>query len=418
LVVSSVLICYALGFATVLIYLSANPRSEDDVRADGVFLAHEMLQTVPAGKRSAKLEELRPDFRVPLQLEKRTELEQRLGRSITPAEPVLVGGGFRDHWTYVAFEDADMVLAAGPVNQRRPHGHRPIGFILAFLTFPALAGFLALTIERGVSRVEKAAEALSEGDLATRVDLEDGASRELAIRFNEMAERVERLVRDRDELIQAVSHELGSPLTRIRFHLELLDGEVDADRVESLRRELDALDELVAELIGYVQSEEGELRRERIRPAQGLADIVELATLEFSDADDIQIQLEGNEEIELSVDPRGFMRAIENLVRNAVRYAESEVWVRARTDGSVVEVVIEDDGPGIPESMREAVLTPFVRLDADRNRSTGGVGLGLAIVDRIIKRHGGTLEITDSPDGGARIVTTWPKDARTSDKTS
>lgn len=409
LVLSSVLICYAMGIGAVFIYLQTRTWSDEAVRADGAFLVYQLLEATPVHQRQAKLVELRPNFSRGLNLEARTTLEQRLGRSISPGEHLRSSGSFREEWYYIAFKDSDLILKVGPYNPRQPNGHYPIGLIIAFVAFPALAGFFALQIERGISRVETAAEALSEGEWTARVNPDEGLSKELAIRFNEMAARIERLVRDRDELIQAVSHELGSPLTRIRLHLELFDSELEPQRVESMRCELDALDELVAELLSYVQSDNAELKRETLRPAQRIADLVELASLELVGTREVAIHFEVDADLELFADARGFIRAIENLIRNAMRYADTAVWVRAQTTDGAVEVIIEDDGPGIPEDMREAVRTPFIRLNADRNRSTGGAGLGLAIVDRVVTRHGGALEIGDSSAGGARIVTRWPK---------
>ena len=407
-VLNSVLICYAMGLGAVFIYLETRTWSEEAVRADGAFLAYELLAATPVDDRRAKLNELRPHFSLGLDLEARATLELLLGRSIAPGEHVRRAGRFRDEWYYIAFQDSDLVLAFGPYNPRRPQGHYPIGLLIAFLAFPALAGFFALQIERGISRVETAAEALSAGEWAARVHPDEGLSKELALRFNEMADRIERLIRARDELIQAVSHELGSPLTRIRLHLELFESEPKGQRIELMRRELDALDELVTELLAYVQSDHAELRRQKLRPAQNIADLIELAALDLADTRDVVIHFEVDADLELYADARGFIRATENIIRNAIRYADTAIWVRAQATDKAVEIVIEDDGVGIPEAMREAVRTPFMRLDADRNGSTGGVGLGLAIVDRIIIRHGGVLEIGDSDAGGARVVMRWP----------
>ena len=126
--------------------------------------------------------------------------------------------------------------------------------------------------------MERANQALAVGNLSVRVDDDDGPSSELAASFNAMAERVEVLIKSRDELVQAVSHELGSPLARLRFHAELLENVSETkrnERIQAMTRELDALDELVAELLSCVQSDDLELDYQSFDPKQGLADLAE-----------------------------------------------------------------------------------------------------------------------------------------------
>jgi signal transduction histidine kinase len=99
---------------------------------------------------------------------------------------------------------------------------------------------------------------------------------------------------------------------------------------------------------------------------------------------------------------------VENILRNAMKYARGNVLLELTQDDEHVQVVVHDDGPGIPEELREKVMIPFFRLETDRDRKTGGVGLGLAIVNRIMHRHGGRLAIDSSPLGGAMVTTWWP----------
>jgi two-component system, OmpR family, sensor histidine kinase RstB len=108
---------------------------------------------------------------------------------------------------------------------------------------------------------------------------------------------------------------------------------------------------------------------------------------------------------------RHLRRAISNIVRNAQRYARSAITLDVQVDESGCRVVIDDDGPGIPVADRERLFLPFTRLDQDRNRQTGGHGLGLAIVHRVLQAHRGNAQIADSPLGGARFVLWWPAHA-------
>lgn len=317
----------------------------------------------------------------------------------------------REEWYFLAFADGDRVLAAGPVDPVIPAGRRPIGLLGGLLVLPLLVGTLALVMERSLRPVERVSDALAVGDFSARVDELTGPSAELAIRFNAMAERVERLIKDRDELVQAVSHELGSPLTRLRLHLELLEGADDAQhgtRVLAMARELDALDELVEELMRYVQFDNVALQRRAFDVESLLGDLAELALLEVAEASSIKVDVAGGEGVAVFADPRAFQRAVENLVRNAVRYAHQQVRVEVSVEGTGVRVAVHDDGPGIPEGLRKKVLAPFIRIDDHRGRKSGGLGLGLAIVERIVARHGGRVVLRSSPLGGATVETWWP----------
>jgi signal transduction histidine kinase len=286
----------------------------------------------------------------------------------------------------------------------------PIGVVLVMLGLPLLAGLLTVAVDRALKRVEHASDALGRGNLTARVEARGAGATELAERFNAMAERVERLVRSRDELVQAVSHELGSPLSRLRFHLELLEAETDRDiRPKKMARELDTLDALVAELLEYIQSDEVALDIRAFEPGPLMSDLAELATLDASEARPIEVALALHGDGEGFADVRLFQRAVENVLRNAVQYASARVVLELTQDEEALHVTVHDDGPGIPDDLRDQVKLPFSRLESDRGRAKGGAGLGLAIVTRIVERHDGRLTIGTSHLGGAAVRTSWPR---------
>jgi two-component system OmpR family sensor kinase len=161
--------------------------------------------------------------------------------------------------------------------------------------------------------------------------------------------------------------------------------------------------------LGYVQSDEIELDRRAFHPNRGLTDLAELARLEAPDDRTVEVNLELPNGIRVFADQRLFQRAVENILRNSVQHACGKVLLELTADEEHVRVAVHDDGPGIPEELREKVMIPFFRLEADRSRKTGGVGLGLAIVSRIMHRHGGRLAIASSPLGGAMVETLWPR---------
>lgn len=411
LVVTSVVVFWAIGFLLLFTYIRTLSWDEARAQRDGVFLVHEMLAEVPHARRGERLDALRTHFSIPLGLVTSDEMARRLGRLPAPGERVTYTPSNREAWWFQAFADGQGGLAAGPVDPTRPQGFFPVGILFALVGLPLLGAIIAVRLERQVRKVERASAALAVDDLAARVDNTDGPSSELAASFNAMAERVERLIRGRDELVQAVSHELGSPLSRLRFHMELLESGAEdtrAERMDAIARELDALEALVEELLGYVQSDELSLDRTAFDPSRDLADLAELARLEAPEDAEIDVEVALPEGAVVFADARLFQRAVENILRNAMQHARGRVRLEVTPDGAAVRVAVHDDGPGIPEPLRAQVLTPFYRVEADRGRRTGGVGLGLAIVSRIVERHGARLAIARSPLGGASVAITWP----------
>lgn len=411
LVIASVLGCYAVGVLVIAVVALRTSWAEKRVESEGVRLAVRVLEETPQELRQQRLAEMKHEIVLPLELLEPDEVAARAQGPLTPGESRTVRVAAREEWVVIAFHDGSGALAVGPVPPGPPPGYLPVGLVLSIVGIPAIAGLIALRVERQLGKVERASQAIAQGQLSVRVDNERGPSNELAASFNVMAERIEQLIRSRDELVQAVSHELGSPLSRLRFHVDLLQGEDDdarARRLETMGRDLDALDELVAELLQYVQTDELVLEPDSFDPGKGLRDLVELAELELPAGRSLALKVDLPAGTRVYADPRQFQRAVENILRNATRYAAEQVRLELRVQPDGVWVGVHDDGPGIPEAMREEVKAPFFRLERDRSRDTGGTGLGLAIVNRIVLRHGGELKIATSSLGGAEVSTFWP----------
>ncbi|MDW8340081.1 MAG: ATP-binding protein [Geminicoccaceae bacterium] len=228
-----------------------------------------------------------------------------------------------------------------------------------------------------------------------------GASevRAAAQAFNQMRERINRFVAQRTEMLAAVSHDLRTPLTRMKLALELMDG--DDPAVRELKADVDEMAQLVEDYLAFARGENRE-PIERIALAPVLASMGERAA-RCGLATEVAVE----PELEAPVRPLAFRRCLSNLVDNACRYGRW-IGISARRNGAHVEIAIEDDGPGIPEDQRERVLQPFVRLDQSRSRETGGVGLGLAIARDIVLGHGGELTLDRSAKGGLKAVVRLP----------
>ncbi|TPG75347.1 ATP-binding protein [Pseudomonas arsenicoxydans] len=263
---------------------------------------------------------------------------------------------------------------------------------------------------RDLERLKGTAERFGKGHLGERTRISRHSNiGSLANVFDTMAGDIENLLNQQRDLLNAVSHELRTPLTRLDFGLALaLSDDLPAasrERLQGLVAHIRELDELVLELLSYSRLQ---------NPAQ-IPEQVEVALDEFIDSilGSVDEELESphividvllNGQLErFTLDPRLTARAIQNLLRNAMRYCEKRIQVGVQVCAKGCEIWVDDDGIGIPDDERERIFEPFYRLDRSRDRATGGFGLGLAISRRALEAQGGTLTVEPSPLGGARF---------------
>ncbi|SFG96465.1 ATP-binding protein [Pseudomonas sp. NFACC45] len=263
---------------------------------------------------------------------------------------------------------------------------------------------------RDLERLKRTAERFGKGHLSERTQIGSSSNiGSLAHVFDTMAGDIERLLNQQRDLLNAVSHELRTPLTRLDFGLALALSDdlppASRERLQGLVAHIRELDELVLELLSY----------SRLQNPEHLPERVEVALDEFIDsilgsvdedlaAPDVVIDVLLHGALERFVlDPRLTARALQNLLRNAMRYCEKRIQVGVLVGVQGCEIWVDDDGIGIPDSERERVFEPFYRLDRSRDRATGGFGLGLAISRRALQAQGGTLTAQASPLGGARL---------------
>jgi two-component system OmpR family sensor kinase len=261
----------------------------------------------------------------------------------------------------------------------------------------------------GLQLLSRVADAVGAGQLAARANLKPGASiYPLAERINHMAGRIEGLLEAQRNLLHSVSHELRTPIARLEFALELLRARA-ADpaletRIAAMEGDVAELNGLVNELLSMSKLDGGEaLRLETFALAPALH-----ACIAALPPNDCALHAELAPQLgEVAADPRLLARAVGNLLRNAQKYCERQVALSARR-GDGIEIMVDDDGPGIPEAERGRIFEPFYRLDRSRDRATGGFGLGLSIAHKAVALHGGTIRVEASPLGGARFVITLP----------
>ncbi len=271
---------------------------------------------------------------------------------------------------------------------------------------------------RDMKKLAVAAERVGEGHFDNEVKMRAGSAlRPIADSFNRMAERIGRLVDSHRDLTNAVSHELKTPLARLRFAISLSeDAETRAERENLLRKmnqDVDELDALVQEMLLYSRLERNNatpnIALKPVPVESWLPNAVE-DEIEAAHASDISIPVAVDSKVtDAPCEPKFMARAVQNLVRNALRFAKTRVEVHVATTGERFYIHVDDDGPGIPLADQSRLFVPFARLDESRTRAgAGGTGLGLAIVQRIAEWHGGFASISTSGMGGARITIEWP----------
>ncbi|VTU14052.1 sensor histidine kinase [Variovorax sp. RA8] len=255
------------------------------------------------------------------------------------------------------------------------------------------------TLQRGVQR-------WGEGDLSVRVS-EEGQDEvaDLSNRFNSAAARVEELVRSHKSLLANASHELRSPLARIRMGLELMSERPSPTARDEIARNIAELDQLIDEILlaSRLDAKEADM---------GTVESVDLTGLAAEECARVDAELDvaenaSSEALTVRGVPRLLRRAIRNLLENARRYGAGEISVEIGNRHGRAEIRVNDRGPGVPAALRDRIFEPFYRLPGASERN-GGVGLGLALVKSITERHGGSVRCEDRPGGGASFVIALP----------
>jgi signal transduction histidine kinase len=288
-------------------------------------------------------------------------------------------------------------------------------YLWIFLLIAALGYALATYLGRPLLALRRAVERFGRGDLTTRI----GSTRrdefgELARAFDLMAERTETLMTAQRRLCQDVSHELRSPLSRLSLTVRLARSSHDRDAaLDRIKKEVDRLSELVDELLQVTAAEDDPQARDwrEVRLDELLKSLIDDGELE-AEAKGCRLELLSDEPLAVIGDPELLRRAIENVLRNAIRHAPggTAVEVGLRRQGSRAMISVSDMGIGVPEESLAAIFEPFYRIGGDRSRSGGGVGLGLSITRRAISLHRGEI-VTRNATPGLSVTIDLPEAA-------
>lgn len=275
----------------------------------------------------------------------------------------------------------------------------------SLLLFLVAVGFLRIQV-RSIADLAEAAENFGKG-IDDKKFKPYGSSevRKAGIAFIKMKERIQRQISERTRMLAGVSHDLRTPLTRMRLQLALLPDNKDKNGLdkEEFLQDVSEMEKMLEGYLSFVSGEGGE--------QASFVDLNELILSiinKFRTSNKALIRYSTNDQVSaVQGREQALKRALSNIIGNAFNYGKT-IAVNLESVGNKVEITIDDDGPGIPEDKREDVFKAFYRLEGSRNKETGGVGLGLSIAKDVVTSHGGTIELHDSPIGGLRVLVSIP----------
>ena len=295
-----------------------------------------------------------------------------------------------------------------------------VWILIAVLSSGLVCYPLALYMTRPVVKLRAAAQKLAAGDLSARAGVSTSSRKdeiaELVREFDSMAGRLEAMVKAQSRLWSDVSHELRSPLARLSVALELArqrSGSAASGALERIALESERLNELIGRLLTIAKLESGEegIDKSPVHLEELISEVAQDAEFE-AQSRQCHVRFSFDQDFVLNGNAALLRSAVENVVRNAIRYTREgtkvEINLKGGDQSNRAVVTVQDSGPGVPADALEKIFRPFYRIDDARGRQTGGVGLGLAITERAILLHGGTVKAVNRPEGGLRVEMRLP----------
>jgi len=349
----------------------------------------------------------RPDETLPVDARETglSQIEEQLGAALNERVrlPFLIDDDFDPRDVLISIELQDGVLQVAAPRKRL---FTPTTYIFVlWMIGSSLVLFAVATVfmrnqVKSLSRLADAAESFGMGRDVPNFRLAGATEvRRVGAAFLLMRERIRRQIGQRTEMLAGVSHDLRTPLTRMKLALEFLE---DGPTVAELKSDVAQMQGMVRGYLDFARGEGGETPQEIDLPML-LEEVVANARREGA-----PITIAAPEAFAISLRPEATKRCVGNLIANALRYG-SHVWLAAVPVKDGIDILVDDDGPGIPAHRREDVFRPFFRLDAARSPQSGSVGLGLTIARDVALSHGGDITLEDSPQGGLRVRVHLPK---------
>lgn len=405
---AGLLLAYGLSFASLFYerYNATKSMMLGDLERD-VAIAMDILDRLPAAERPAWLPRLSSGNREyllgngdadrPLELDAARTAAHAIEAALGPARPVTVRAMANDPrhiQARVVLSDGQPVILDIHLSMM---GLAPWLVIVLAVQLVLLIGCAWLAVRlavRPLTRLAQAAEALDPNSKSPALDERGPTEVTHAVAaFNAMQERIATHVAERMQMLGAISHDLQTPITRMKLRTEFMEDSVDRDK---LTNDLNEVERLVREGIDYARSAHGKVEPPvRVE----LNAFLESLVYDYQDTGK-QVSLSGDRAGPLLTRPHALRRILGNLIDNALKFADAaDVQVVARTDATL-SIFVLDRGPGIPEHELANVLQPFYRLEGSRNRDTGGTGLGLAIAHQLAEVLGAKLVLSNRDGGG------------------
>lgn len=396
---------------------------ERQVRALTIFLLDDLSHYQGFEQKQARLNYLTEKFSYPIYLQSINNLRldpDQIARLKRDELVMSFQDGIRGQGSTISFTVAsdveDVVIVVGPVALFNWFPLNLLVSVTLICVFLIALGVYALIfpLERRLQLLQMGVNRVTQGNLDTKVQVVgyDDIAR-LSMTFNAMTAHIKRLIEAQRELTRAVSHELRTPVARIRFAVDMLADTDDADsrqlQKNFIDEDIESLNELIDEILTYAKLEEGSPKLDwEMVNLRELLEQIERETNALGKPIKLVCQLPPAKAVAMA-DRRYLHRVVQNLVGNALRYAETTVMLSADVIKGEAFISVEDDGHGIAEADREKVFIPFARLDDSRTRASGGYGLGLSIVSRIAFWFNANLKVDESPKlHGARFIMSWP----------
>ncbi|SLJ86292.1 ATP-binding protein [Novosphingobium mathurense] len=392
-------------------------RRDDAERiAENLVLATRAIERAPGMERSAIANALSTD-RFSLEWSPPTDRKRgslglaNLRAQVVEIEPALATGDIELHLEELPGKGnigGSVLLSDRSLLKFHTHANaawkltvgRILSLILPTLLLMALAWALLSTTLKPLRSVIGATRELGSGPPQPVPERGPDEMRQLIRALNDMQERIHQSLVDRTQTMLAIGHDLKTPLSRMRLRLD--DVSIGPEVREGISHDIEEMRMLIESIQAYIDNGGETIPSERINLSIMAETLVDTAGDHGADA-----TFEGTPGIVIKARPVAIRRALSNLIENAIHYG-GNVRVNVRRDGDGAEVVIEDDGPGIPEDRIADALQPFVRLDTARSRDTAGMGLGLPIVQKAVRAENGTLDLRNRPEGGLRATIRLP----------
>lgn len=312
---------------------------------------------------------------------------------------------------YKRLNKSQQVLTVGPIDHfiAIPNVVVMVIVLLAIFFTGSTSYWLIKQLERRIASVEKGVSDFSKDPVhLTLQENNEDAIGTLAHSVNGMSQRIHQLLSDQKQLLQAISHEIRTPVSRLKFRTEMLAeqnlNEAGEKAIAGLKNDANEINDLVSEVVRFNQgSTQVHISEFSITPL--IEGILEKLSIDYGQ---VEVTYTEHDEVLVKQDETLLARVLQNLIQNACKYGNNKVAIKVETLGKFVRFIIEDNGPGISAEDRQSIFSPFTRLEGSRNKQTGGMGLGLAIVHNICESLSYYIAISDSNLGGAQFLLTIP----------